>query len=130
MANLLLLVMGAFAKSERAMILERQREGIAAAKTRGAYTGRKPALSDEQATATARPGGRRRTEVGAGQGIRHQPRNRLQLPAHRRRRISATERRKPQPGLTTVNHSGKEGQTATAHIRNTLSARRRRADRV
>jgi DNA invertase Pin-like site-specific DNA recombinase len=41
--------MGAFAEFERALILERQREGIAAAKQRGAYTGRKPALSSEQA---------------------------------------------------------------------------------
>lgn len=49
MATLLLSVMGAFAEFERALILERQREGIAAAKQRGAYTGRKPALSAEQA---------------------------------------------------------------------------------
>ncbi|MGK8506356.1 recombinase family protein [Nocardia asiatica] len=49
MANLLLSVMGAFAEFERALILERQREGIAAAKSRGAYTGRKPALTAEQA---------------------------------------------------------------------------------
>ncbi|WP_159851171.1 recombinase family protein [Nocardia sp. CY41] len=49
MANLLLSVMGAFAEFERALILERQREGIAAAKARGAYTGRKPALTAEQA---------------------------------------------------------------------------------
>jgi DNA invertase Pin-like site-specific DNA recombinase len=49
MANLLLSVLGAFAEFERALILERQREGIAAAKARGAYTGRKPALTDEQA---------------------------------------------------------------------------------
>jgi DNA invertase Pin-like site-specific DNA recombinase len=49
MATLLLSVMGAFAEFERALILERQREGIAAAKARGAYTGRKPALTTEQA---------------------------------------------------------------------------------
>lgn len=49
MATLLLSVMGAFAEFERALILERQREGIAAAKQRGVYTGRKPALSSEQA---------------------------------------------------------------------------------
>ncbi len=49
MATLMLSVMGAFAEFERALILESQREGIAAAKTRGAYTGRKPALTDEQA---------------------------------------------------------------------------------
>ena len=49
MATLLLSVMGAFAEFERALILERQREGIAAARLRGAYTGRKPALSPTQA---------------------------------------------------------------------------------
>ena len=47
MANLLLSVMGAFAEFEGALILERQREGIAAAKGRGDYTGRKPALTTE-----------------------------------------------------------------------------------
>src|SRR3712207_4386845 len=45
MANLLLSVMGAFAEFERALIHERQREGIALAKQRGAYKGRKKALS-------------------------------------------------------------------------------------
>jgi DNA invertase Pin-like site-specific DNA recombinase len=49
MATLLLSVMGAIAEFERALILERQREGIATAKQRGAYTGRKPALTAEQA---------------------------------------------------------------------------------
>lgn len=48
MANLLLSVMGAFAEFERALIGERQREGIALAKRRGAYRGRKPSLSEEQ----------------------------------------------------------------------------------
>jgi DNA invertase Pin-like site-specific DNA recombinase len=49
MATLLLSVMGAFAELERALILERQREGIAAAKQRGVYTGRKPALTPAEA---------------------------------------------------------------------------------
>jgi len=48
MARLLLSVMGAVAEFERALILERQREGIAQAKARGAYKGRKPALTSEQ----------------------------------------------------------------------------------
>ncbi|WP_288109054.1 recombinase family protein [Limnobacter sp.] len=48
MANLLLSVMGAFAEFERALIRERQREGIALAKQRGAYRGRKKALVDDQ----------------------------------------------------------------------------------
>jgi DNA invertase Pin-like site-specific DNA recombinase len=45
MANLMLSVMGAFAEFERALIKERQLEGIAQAQKRGAYRGRKPALS-------------------------------------------------------------------------------------
>jgi DNA invertase Pin-like site-specific DNA recombinase len=48
MANLLLSVMGAFAEFERALIGERQREGIALAKQRGAYRGRKKALVNNQ----------------------------------------------------------------------------------
>ena len=46
MATLLLSVMGAFAEFERALIKERQREGIALAKQRGAYRGRRKALTD------------------------------------------------------------------------------------
>ena len=49
MAQLMLSVMGAFAEFERSLIKERQREGIAVAKAKGVYTGRKPTLSDEQA---------------------------------------------------------------------------------
>jgi DNA invertase Pin-like site-specific DNA recombinase len=45
MASLMLSVMGAFAEFERALIYERQREGIALAKQRGAYKGRKKSLS-------------------------------------------------------------------------------------
>ncbi len=48
MANLMLSVMGAFAEFERALIHERQREGIALAKQRGAYRGRKKSLSPDQ----------------------------------------------------------------------------------
>jgi DNA invertase Pin-like site-specific DNA recombinase len=48
MANLMLSVMGAFAEFERALIHERQREGIALAKKRGAYKGRKKALSEAE----------------------------------------------------------------------------------
>ncbi len=50
MATLLLSVMGAFAEFERALIRERQREGIALAKQRGVYRGRKKALSEEAVT--------------------------------------------------------------------------------
>jgi DNA invertase Pin-like site-specific DNA recombinase len=60
MANLMLSVMGAFAEFERALIGERQREGITLAKARGAYRGRKKALSPEQA-------GELRNRAGAGE---------------------------------------------------------------
>lgn len=50
MSTLLLSVMGAVAEFERALILERQAEGIAAAKLRGAYRGRKPSLTPVQAS--------------------------------------------------------------------------------
>lgn len=49
MANLLLSVMGAIAEFERELIKERQREGIAIAKKRGAYLGRKRTLTAAQA---------------------------------------------------------------------------------
>jgi DNA invertase Pin-like site-specific DNA recombinase len=48
-AHLMLSIMGAVAQFERAMIRERQREGIAKAKARGVYTGRKPALTPARA---------------------------------------------------------------------------------
>lgn len=48
MANLMLSVMGAFAEFERALIHERQREGIVLAKQRGVYRGRKKSLSPDQ----------------------------------------------------------------------------------
>lgn len=44
MATLMLSVMGAFAEFERSLIRERQREGIALAKARGVYKGRKNSL--------------------------------------------------------------------------------------
>ncbi|MGW5107649.1 recombinase family protein [Nocardia sp. NPDC004123] len=60
MANLLLNMMGAVAEFERALILERQREGIAKAKTRGVYKGRKPSLTTAEAHAL-------RTRAAAGE---------------------------------------------------------------
>ena len=49
MSKLLLSVMGAFAEFERALLKERQREGIAIAKKAGVYKGRKPSLTPELA---------------------------------------------------------------------------------
>jgi DNA invertase Pin-like site-specific DNA recombinase len=58
-STLMLSIMGAVAAFERSMILERQREGIALAKAKGAYKGRKPALSPDQKADV-----RRRAEAG------------------------------------------------------------------
>ena len=52
-AVLMLSVMGAVAEFERSLLLDRQREGIAIAKAKGVYTGRKPSLTPEQAAAVA-----------------------------------------------------------------------------
>ena len=60
-AMLMLSVMGAVAEFERALIRERQREGIALARQKGVYRGRKQALSVEQAAAL-------RTRAAAGEG--------------------------------------------------------------
>ncbi len=49
MATMLLSVMGAFAEFERALLKERQREGIAIAKTQGKYKGRAKSLTPAQA---------------------------------------------------------------------------------
>lgn len=48
MSTLLLSIMGAFAEFERSLIRERQLEGIALAKQKGKYKGRKRALNEEQ----------------------------------------------------------------------------------
>ncbi len=71
MATLLLSAMGAFAEFERALIRERQREGIALAKRRGVYRGRKQALGAEQrAEARARvAAGEGKAAVARGYGI-------------------------------------------------------------
>jgi DNA invertase Pin-like site-specific DNA recombinase len=64
MANLMLSVLGAVAQFERELIKERQREGIALAKQRGAYRGRKKALSHERASEL-----RRRAAAGEKKAI-------------------------------------------------------------
>ncbi len=48
MAKLMLSVMGAIHEFDRALIKERQREGITLAKKRGAYKGRKKSLSQAE----------------------------------------------------------------------------------
>lgn len=48
--QLMLTILGGIAEFERSLIRERQAEGIALAKERGIYKGRKPALTPEQVT--------------------------------------------------------------------------------
>lgn len=71
MANLMLSVMGAFAEFERALIHERQREGIALAKQRGAYRGRKKSLTPEQVTELRRraAAGEKKAQLARESGI-------------------------------------------------------------
>jgi DNA invertase Pin-like site-specific DNA recombinase len=71
MANLMLSVMGAFAEFERALIRERQREGIALAKQRGVYRGRKKSLNREQRAELKRriEAGESKTQVAREFGV-------------------------------------------------------------
>jgi DNA invertase Pin-like site-specific DNA recombinase len=52
-SDLMLTVMAAVATFERDMMLERQREGIAIAKSKGVYKGRKPSLTPEKVAQVA-----------------------------------------------------------------------------
>ena len=63
MAMLQLTILGAVAEFERALIKERQREGIAIAKAKGVYKGRKPALTTERIKAL-----RERDAANSGRG--------------------------------------------------------------
>lgn len=71
MSTLLLQLLGAVGQFERELIKERQREGIAIAKTKGVYKGRKPSL-DEAARTRAREmlaQGRTKVEVADALGV-------------------------------------------------------------
>lgn len=71
MSTLLLSVMGAFAEFERSLIRERQMEGIAVAKARGAFKGRKRSMTDEQ-IATIRQrveNGEKKAQIARDMGI-------------------------------------------------------------
>jgi DNA invertase Pin-like site-specific DNA recombinase len=71
MSELMLNLMGAFAQFERSLIKERQREGIALAKLKGAFKGRKRVITDEQiATIKARvAAGDKKKHIAADLGI-------------------------------------------------------------
>ena len=75
MANLMLSVMGAFAEFERALIRERQREGIALAKQRGVYRGRKPSLSSADVVDARRriKAGDKKAQIARDLGISREP---------------------------------------------------------
>jgi DNA invertase Pin-like site-specific DNA recombinase len=71
MASLMLSVMGAFAEFERALLRERQREGISLAKLRGVYRGRQRSLNAEQIAEMMRrlAAGEQKTAVARDMGI-------------------------------------------------------------
>jgi DNA invertase Pin-like site-specific DNA recombinase len=73
MDKLMLSMLGAFAEYERSLIRERQREGIAMAKTKGVYKGRPKKLEDAakvaQIVAQATQPGANRTQVAAANKI-------------------------------------------------------------
>lgn len=74
MNTLLLSMLGAVAEFERALILERQREGIALAKAKGVYKGRKAKLTEGQAEElrTRLVAGESATKLAAEYGISRQ----------------------------------------------------------
>lgn len=73
MANLMLSVLGAAAQFERDLIKERQREGIALAKRRGVYTGRKKALVAEriEELRTRIGNGEKKAPLARGRGFKN-----------------------------------------------------------
>jgi DNA invertase Pin-like site-specific DNA recombinase len=70
-SNLLLSVLGAVAQFERELIHERQLEGVARAKARGAYKGRRPSLTADQAAEAGRRllAGESATKLGKEYGV-------------------------------------------------------------
>jgi DNA invertase Pin-like site-specific DNA recombinase len=65
-------MLGAVAEFERSLIRERQREGIAIAKTKGVYKGRKKALTEAQVEVLkgkAKEPGQSKTELAKEYGI-------------------------------------------------------------
>lgn len=71
MSNLLLSVMGAFAEFERSLIKERQMEGVAIAKAKGAYKGRRRSMTDDRIAEIKQrvEGGEKKAQVARDMGI-------------------------------------------------------------
>lgn len=74
MSNLLLSILGAVAEFERSLIRERQMEGIAIAKEKGVYKGRKKALTNSQINDLRQrmAKGEKKTQVARDLGISRQ----------------------------------------------------------
>jgi DNA invertase Pin-like site-specific DNA recombinase len=72
-ANLMLTMLGAVAEFERAMIRERQAEGIAIARLKGVYKGRAPKMTADQVAALrakdSANGGKGRAQLARDHGI-------------------------------------------------------------
>ena len=74
-ASLMFAMLAAFSQFERDLIRERQKEGVALAKKRGVYTGRKPILNKQQAeqlrAEVAKPGSNK-SQIARDFGIRRE----------------------------------------------------------
>jgi DNA invertase Pin-like site-specific DNA recombinase len=78
-STLMFTMLSAFAQFERSLIKERQREGIALAKAKGVYKGRKPALNAERIA-------QQREQTGqTGEGVWDKPGNPLSIHPIRRK---------------------------------------------
>lgn len=98
MADLMLSLLGAVAQFERDLIKERQREGIALAKQRGAYRGRKRALPDDKLPELLQKvkAGEKKAKLARDLGISRQ------TLYESLRRVSATQDQAPTPDRTTI----------------------------
>jgi len=76
MSTLMLQMMGSFAQFERSMILKRQAEGIALAKAKGAYKGRKASI-DREVVSNMIKAGSSLTSIAKSLGISRQSVHRI-----------------------------------------------------
>ena len=78
MSTLMLQMMGSFAQFERSMILKRQAEGIAVAKAKGAYKGRKASI-DRDVISNMIKAGSSLTSIATSLGISRQSVHRIKV---------------------------------------------------
>jgi DNA invertase Pin-like site-specific DNA recombinase len=97
-AHLMLSVLGSIAQFERDLIKERQREGIALARQRGAYRGRKRALPDDKLPELLQKvkAGEKKAKLAREFGISRQ------TLYESLRRVPGTQDQAPAPALTTI----------------------------